>query len=281
MEAAHPADRRPADRGLSAFSALFGRRIQATYGKAAASFVPVALIVLTWLIAMAVVITELSGGVRPRGPALTLWHWVQVGPLGAAGSFSVDIGFRVDELTAVLLIVVTTIGHARARLLDRLHEPRRRVLAVLRLLNLFMFSMLLLVLADNFWSYSPAGSSSACRATRSSGSGTSGRARDRRQEGVHRQSRRRTSGSPGTSSRIWTNTGTLNIHDSLEKLAELNTTNHGMVVLIRPARVRRGDGQERPVPLHVWLPTPWRARPCLGPHPCRDDGQRGRLLVAG
>ena len=64
--------------------------------------------------------------------------------------FVVDVGFFVDQLTACLLIVVTTIG-----LLVHIysigymsHDPGYwRFFAYL---NLFMFSMLLLVLADSW-----------------------------------------------------------------------------------------------------------------------------------
>src|SRR5262245_51833361 len=67
-----------------------------------------------------------------------------------AGEFQVDVGFYVDPLTACLLIVVTTIG-----LLVHIysigymaHDPGYwRFFAYL---NLFMFSMLLLVLADSW-----------------------------------------------------------------------------------------------------------------------------------
>ncbi len=67
-----------------------------------------------------------------------------------AGSLVVDVGFFVDNLTACLLIVVTTIGllvHVYS-IGYMSHDPGYwRFFAYL---NLFMFSMLLLVLADNF-----------------------------------------------------------------------------------------------------------------------------------
>ena len=180
------------------FSALFGRRIQANYGKAAASFVPVGLIVITWLIAMAVVVTELTGGFGPDGASVTLWDWIQVGPAGQAGSFGVDIGFRVDELTAVLLIVVTTIGMLVHIYSIGYMSHDGGYWRFFAYLNLFMFSMLLLVLADNF-----------LRRLRRLGARRAvellahrilvppaGRG-DRGQEGVHRQSRRRRGLRPG------------------------------------------------------------------------------------
>ena len=73
-----------------------------------------------------------------------IYEWIP------AGAFNVEVGFFVDPLTACLLIVVTTIG-----LLVHIysigymgHDPGYwRFFAYL---NLFMFSMLLLVLADSW-----------------------------------------------------------------------------------------------------------------------------------
>ncbi len=122
-----------------AFTALLGRRI----GRFS-FLVPLLLIVATWVIAMGVVYTQLTGGYGEEGVTVFLWQWIP------AGTFQVDVAFHVDNLTACLLIVVTTIG-----MLVHLysvgymsHDPARwRFFAYL---NLFMFSMLLLVLADNF-----------------------------------------------------------------------------------------------------------------------------------
>ena len=84
------------------FTAAFGRRL----GKRA-HLVPVGAIVLVWLISMYVVFQALtnSGDFSADGShGVTLWQWIP------AGKFAVSAGFFVDHLTAVLLIVVTTIG---------------------------------------------------------------------------------------------------------------------------------------------------------------------------
>ncbi|HTC86240.1 MAG TPA: hypothetical protein VK656_06025 [Candidatus Acidoferrum sp.] len=154
-----------------AFSALFGRRIQATYGKTAASFVPVSLIVITWLIAMGVAFTALTGGFGEHGANVTLWQWIH------AGTFSVDIGFHVDNLTAVLLIVVTTIGMLVHIYSIGYMSHDGGYWRFFAYLNLFMFSMLLLVLSDNFLLIFAGWELVASRATCSSGSGTASRAR--------------------------------------------------------------------------------------------------------
>ncbi|MEP6638746.1 MAG: NADH-quinone oxidoreductase subunit L [Chloroflexota bacterium] len=127
-------------------TALVGRRL----GKQA-HWIPVLAIFVVWVIAMALVYEVLSGSAPllpgsqdSHGYVLPWFTWIP------ADRFVVDVGFVVDSLTACLLIVVTTIG-----LLVHIysigymsHDPGYwRFFAYL---NLFMFSMLLLVLASNF-----------------------------------------------------------------------------------------------------------------------------------
>jgi len=129
-----------------AFTALFGRRIQAQWGKPAASAVPLAMVTLAWLAAMIVAVGAITGAAPfgEHGHGVTFWQWIP------AGQFTVSAGFFVDALTACLLIVVTTIG-----LLVHIYSVGYmshdggywRFFAYL---NLFMFSMLVLVLADSF-----------------------------------------------------------------------------------------------------------------------------------
>src|SRR3954469_18141596 len=128
------------------FTALFGRRL----GKQA-HWVPVAVIFIAWVIAMVAVFNVLTGAApliegseELHGYVVGPWTWIP------AGGFQVNLGLFVDPLTACLLIVVTTIG-----LLVHIysigymgHDPGYwRFFAYL---NLFMFSMLLLVLADSW-----------------------------------------------------------------------------------------------------------------------------------
>jgi NADH-quinone oxidoreductase subunit L len=231
-----------------AFSALFGRRIQATYGKPAAGLVPVGLVVLTWVVAMGVAFTALTGGFGDHGASVTLWQWIH------AGSFSVDIGFTVDNLSAVLLIVVTTIGmlvHVYSIGYMNHDGGYWRFFAYL---NLFMFSMLLLVLADNFllvfagwelvglssylligyWYRRPSAALASKKAFIVNRVGDVGFAL-----GI---------------AAIWVNTGTLNIRDSLDRLGALDAGNHGLVVLIALLVFCGAMGKSAQFPLHVWLP---------------------------
>jgi NADH-quinone oxidoreductase subunit L len=129
-----------------AFTALVGRRL----GKQA-HWVPVLVVFGAWVIAMLASYNVLSGAAPLaegsedlHAYSVPIYTWIP------AGEFHVDVGFFVDPLTACLLIVVTTVG-----LLVHIysigymgHDPGYwRFFAYL---NLFMFSMLLLVLADSW-----------------------------------------------------------------------------------------------------------------------------------
>ncbi len=102
-------------------------------------------VVASWVVASVVAFGALTHGFGiGDGFRVTLWTWIP------ALAFKADMGFYVDALTGCLLIVVTTIGmlvHIYS-IGYMQHDPGKwRFFAYL---NLFMFSMLLLVLADNF-----------------------------------------------------------------------------------------------------------------------------------
>ncbi len=123
-----------------ALSALIGRRLGSR-----AWIIAVPVIIVTWLIAMVVVNQALfQHAYGEYGITFTLYQWIP------AGDFQVEFNVLVDNLTAVMLIVVTTIGmlvHVYS-IGYMSHDPSRwRFFAYL---NLFMFSMLLLILAGNY-----------------------------------------------------------------------------------------------------------------------------------
>jgi NADH-quinone oxidoreductase subunit L len=120
-------------------TALVGRRLGSR-----AWVIAVALVVATWLIALFVIVRTLGGSYGDEGLQFALWRWIP------AAALQIDVNLVVDQLTAVLLFVVTTVGmlvHVYS-IGYMAHDPGRwRFFAYL---NLFMFSMLLLVLAGNF-----------------------------------------------------------------------------------------------------------------------------------
>ena len=234
-------------------TALVGRRLGLN-----AFWIPVAAVVGSWLVAMYVIATfhdALPAGTE--GIAVTLWQWIP------AGTFTVDFGFFVDNLTAVLLVVVTTIGmlvHVYSIGYMR-HDPGYwRFFAYL---NLFMVSMLLLVLADSwlvlfvawelvglssylligFWYRKRTAAEASKKAFITNRVGDVGFAL-----GIMA---------------IFVNTGTLNIRESIELLLS-----HGLppgvdgfvapfpipIAIIALLLLAGAVGKSAQFPLHVWLP---------------------------
>jgi NADH-quinone oxidoreductase subunit L len=116
---------------------LFGRQI----GARAAEVVTTGLLLVAALLAWIVFVGVASG--RDPGGVQVLTSWF------ASGAVRVDWALRVDGLTAVMLIVVTTVS-ALVHLysIGYMHEDpaRPRFFAYL---SLFTFAMLMLVTADN------------------------------------------------------------------------------------------------------------------------------------
>ena len=120
------------------FNIFLGRRT----GRATVNFVAPALIFLAFgvsLWAFALLLT------MPRGAALTLtlWPWIE------AGNFHVDIALRFDALTAVMALVVTGVGAFIHLYSDGYMADDEDYARFFAYMNLFAFSMLTLVLADN------------------------------------------------------------------------------------------------------------------------------------
>ena len=230
---------------------LAGSIVTATIGRRLgldAYWVPVGAVVLSWLAAM-VVVAGVLGGDGETTVAVTLWHWIP------AGNLSVGVGFLVDSLTAVLLIVVTTIGmlvHVYSIGYMR-HDPGYwRFFAYL---NLFMISMLLLVLADNwlvvfvawegvglcsylligFWYRKRSAAEASKKAFIANRVGDVGFAL-----GIMA---------------IFVNTGTLNIRDSIEVLTSPTLVAFPIPVPLIALLIFAGAvGKSAQFPLHVWLP---------------------------
>ena len=225
---------------------LVGRRLGAR-----AWIIAVPVVVVTWLIALVVIARALGGDYGNEGLRFALWRWIP------AGALQVDINLAVDQLTAVLLFVVTTVGmlvHVYS-IGYMAHDPSRwRFFAYL---NLFMFSMLLLVLAGNFvllfagwelvglssylligfWYRRRSAALAAKKAFIVNRVGDVGFAL-----GIFA---------------IWTTVGTLDIGPAVQRLADKAATGElapwmvtGIALLLFAGAV----GKSAQFPLHVWLP---------------------------
>ena len=232
------------------FSALFGRRIQAQLGKPAASLVPVALVGLSWIAAMLVAAGAL-GHVDPFGTAghgVALWRWIP------AGRFVVDAGFYVDGLTACLLIVVTTIGllvHVYSIGYMSHDGGYWRFFAYL---NLFMFSMLLLILADSFLLVFVAWELVGLSSYLLIGFWYRKRSAALASKKAFIVNRVGDVGFALGIMAIFVNTGTLNIRASMEALTAPGAVLPIPLVAVALLLFSGAMGKSAQFPLHVWLP---------------------------
>jgi NADH-quinone oxidoreductase subunit L len=118
---------------------LLGRRAN-KWGHLLGVTVPVLLFL--YAVALFFSLKSSSGAGRIRN--LHLFDWIQV------GSFQVDVGFQIDPLSMTFVLLITGVGlliHIYSVGYMAHDEGRRRFFAYL---NLFIASMLLLVLANNY-----------------------------------------------------------------------------------------------------------------------------------
>lgn len=101
-------------------------------------------VALSFLAAGAISYQLLSLPEASRAVTQTVYTWIET------GAFRVDLSFTVDALSAIMLLVVTGVGtliHIYS--IGYMHGDRSFA-RYFAFLNLFTFSMLILVLADNF-----------------------------------------------------------------------------------------------------------------------------------
>jgi NADH-quinone oxidoreductase subunit L len=227
-------------------TSAIGRRL----GKQA-HWIPVLAVVAAWAIAMVVVFGAVTHAepFGEHGHAVALWDWIP------AGAFTVHAGLFVDGLTAALLIVVTTIGmlvHIYS-IGYMSHDPGYwRFFAYL---NLFMVSMLLLVLADSwlvvFVAWELVGLSSYLLI----GFWYSKRSAALASKKAFIVNRVGDVGFALGIMAIWVDTGTLDIRQSIDILTGETLRAFPIAVPIVALLVFAGAmGKSAQFPLHVWLP---------------------------
>jgi NADH-quinone oxidoreductase subunit L len=225
-----------------AITALVGRRL----GKQA-HWVPVGAVFVAWLVAMAVAFSALTGAepFGEHGYGVRLFEWIP------AGEFVVDVGFFVDNLTACLLIVVTTIGllvHVYS-IGYMSHDPGYwRFFAYL---NLFMFSMLLLVLADSFLAVFVAWELVGLCSYLLIGYWYRKRSAALAAKKAFIVNRVGDAGFALGIMLVFVSLGTLNIREVIERIGELDSTT---IVAISLLIFAGAMGKSAQFPLHVWLP---------------------------
>ncbi len=204
--------------------------------------VPTALVGLTWVLSMIVFVQVIFGG---QAGEVTIYRWI------TAGDFQIDISFLVDELTAMLLLVVSTVGFLVHVYSIGYMDGDRGFWRFFAYLNLFMFSMLLLILGDNFlmlyvgweavglcsyaligfWYKKPSAAGAAKKAFVVNRVGDFGFGL-----GIML---------------IWVNLGTLSFREVFERVGTLD---EGTITLIALLLFAGAVGKSAQFPLHVWLP---------------------------
>jgi NADH-quinone oxidoreductase subunit L len=125
----------------AAFNGLLGGPLQRRFGKRPVTWIACAVVFASFV--LSVQAFWLLSSAEPRVLETKLWTWFQVGSLQA------DFAFRVDPLTAVMILVVTGVGfliHVYSTGYMARDAGHYRYFAWL---NLFIFAMLILVMGSN------------------------------------------------------------------------------------------------------------------------------------
>jgi NADH-quinone oxidoreductase subunit L len=120
---------------------LFGAKIKS---EKVIGIIGSSAVIIPFLIAVAILVEMLSMPVDGRKHTVELFQWI------AAGSLSVNIGYQVDQLSILMTLIVTGVGgliHIYS--IGYMHGDKG-FWRFFTYLNLFIFAMLNLVLADNY-----------------------------------------------------------------------------------------------------------------------------------
>jgi NADH-quinone oxidoreductase subunit L len=121
---------------------LLGRR----FGRGFVSAVGPGVVALAFLVGLFSGLDLLALPRDARAVVVPLWEWIKL------GTFRVDVSLLVDPLSVLMVLVVTGVGfliHAYS-IGYMEHEDDRMYARFFTFLNLFIVSMLILVLADNY-----------------------------------------------------------------------------------------------------------------------------------
>ncbi len=120
---------------------FFGKRIQAWFGEKASGYLAAGMVFGSFLISLLAFGAVASG----HGEAILdhLYTWMSLGTL------HVEIAFLFDPLSAMMLLIITGIGFLIHVYSTAYMHGDKGVARYFAYLNLFVFSMLILVLAEN------------------------------------------------------------------------------------------------------------------------------------
>ena len=126
------------------YSGLFGLKLQRRWGE---KVIHIPTVTLPWLSFVVVLVgfLKLAGSEHEHPGALyqRLWTWFDV------GQFKIEVAYVFDRLSAVMCLVVTFVGSLIHLYSVGYMKDDPSYFRFFSYLNLFLFSMLTLVLADN------------------------------------------------------------------------------------------------------------------------------------
>ena len=140
---------------------LFGRKIQKSTGHGLVHTIAIGSVLAAFGVTLYLVFGQLLpmykawaslGDTKPevlQGLVQTVFHWIEIGQEGDPLYLNIDLAFRLDTLSAVMLLIITGVGtliHIYSVGYMH-HEPRYS--AYFGYLNLFTSSMLILVLGES------------------------------------------------------------------------------------------------------------------------------------
>ncbi|MGB8646246.1 MAG: NADH-quinone oxidoreductase subunit L [Anaerolineae bacterium] len=248
------------------FNALIGRKLP----RPVVALVAVGSITAAFVVGLVAVMTLTSLPADARVIHQTLYSWI------SAGKFSVDASLMLDPLSAVMILVVSGVG-ALIHLYSVGYMAEDEGFArFFTYLNLFAFSMLLLVLADNylllyvgwelvglcsylligFWFTRDAARTAAVKAFVTNRVGDLGFAL-----GIIL---------------MWTALGTLNYTDVFAKAPQVFQAGAPIVTAITLLLFVGATGKSAQIPLYVWLPDAME-----GPTPVSALIHAATMVTAG
>ncbi len=123
---------------------LFGNLLQKKLGEKVVGVIGSATIGLSFLFAVLIFINMLGQPADARSHVVDVYQWM------AAGSFSVNVSYLIDQLSIVMLLVVTGVSFLiHVYSMGYMHGDKG-YFRFFTYLNLFVFAMLNLILADNY-----------------------------------------------------------------------------------------------------------------------------------
>ncbi len=123
---------------------LFGSFLQKKLGEKIVGIIGSAAIGLSFLLAILIFVDMLKQPVDERKHVVDVYNWI------TTGGISVNVSYLVDQLSIVMLLVVTGVSFfIHVYSIGYMHGDRG-VFRFFTYLNLFVFAMLNLVLADNY-----------------------------------------------------------------------------------------------------------------------------------